>query len=411
MLLLIASAVAGSVFLTMSEPSEIDVGGNWVRVFAGDGGWHVTNAGGGAYNYAWMSDSLEVDRATRTTLTERTNLLDHGLAACPDGTFLHFASATTDPTNPDDTIYSFRYDGSFAPMYSAIVAEADPNGTNMDPPAVCASWIQAVGHMTVMPLDTFVLVHVDDTLTVLGRSVLEEAGEAPGGGLYADDDHLWAVGSLDRHWSGLHVSQYDTNLQLEGVWDVDVAPPGQTAYWYQKVDKVGDCFIVAHMMREDGLMWAAQTGNAYLTAFDADWKLIDQLAITAVAAPKGAFYPWFDRKEDQLVVSYHAEEAGAEFNAAVTVTIDLDLCESTEPVDTGDTGEPDDTGETGVPDDTGDSGDPLDSGDSGDSGDSVDTAPAIGDPPDDCGCNTTAAGAPGLLLPLVALARRRRARA
>ncbi|GDX81995.1 hypothetical protein LBMAG42_38060 [Deltaproteobacteria bacterium] len=402
MLFFVASAFAGPIFLTMSDPVELDVSGSWVRVFAAEGGWHVTHAAAGNFHYAWLPDSLELDRSTRRDLTTRTNLLDHAVSLCPDGTYLHVASATVG--TPDDTIYSFRYDENFQPIYDGIVEEANPNGVDMDPPVVCGSWVQAAGHSEREPWIEMELEFLAEDLTVTGSLELEGPPEAAGSAMYTDDNYLWAVGDSDAYWEVMHVAQYAPDLSLVQQWDVDVAIAGSHAYWYQRMEKVRDTFIVAHMMRTDADSWSTQNGNVYLSAFDADWNLIDQMQITNIAAPIGAFYAWFDRKEDMLLVSYHSDTPSAH-NDVKTVIIDLDACgpEAVEdtgvPVDTGDTG---DTGDTSELVDTSDTGQDVsvDSGDSADTGSPADTGNGDGG---GCGCGLRG-GEAGWTVGLVAVA-------
>lgn len=390
MLLFVARALAGPIFLSMGDPVELDVSGSWVRVFAAEGGWHVSHAAAGNFHYAWLPDSLEVDRATRRELTTRTNLLDHAVALCPDGTYLHLASASVG--TPDDTIYSFRYDENFQPMVDGIVEEANPNGVDMDPPVVCGSWVQAAGSGEREPIVPMKLTFLDDMLAVTGSVVMEGSPEAPGSAMYTDDHYLWSVGTSDVYWETMHVAQYAPDLSLVQQWDVDVATAGSHAYWYQRMEKVRDTFIVAHMMRTDAEAWSTQQGNIYLSAFDANWTLIDQLQITDIDAPVGAFYAWFDRKEDMLLVSYHSDTPYAH-NDVKTVMIDLDACgpEATEDtgvaLDTGDAGDTADTGDTAEPTDTSDTGADV-SVDSGDTGDAADT----GKPGDGGGCGCAAGG-------------------
>ena len=403
MLPLVAAALAGPIFLSMSDPVELPVSGSWVRVFAAEGGWHVTHGVDGNFYYAWLADTLTLDIGTARALTTRTNLLDHAITLCPDGTYLHIASATV--AQADDTIYSFRYNDDFLPMVEGIVEEANPNGVDMDPAVVCGSWVHAAGTGERTPIVAMKLTFLDDTLAVTGSSALEGAPEAAGGSMDADENYLWAVGSADVRQEVMHVAQYAPDLSLVQQWDVDVATEGSHAYWFQRMEKVRDTFIVAHMMRTDDEPWSTQNGNIYLSAFDANWTLIDQLQVTDIEPPAGGFYAWFDRKDDSLLVSYHSLSPYAH-NEVRTVMIDLEACEAQattcekEPEESAETHEAAETGDATVPGDevSVDSGAPGATGGAGTRSDA-----------DGCGGESGGATAGALVVAVGVGGRRRRA--
>ena len=107
--LLVAPAEAGPVFTEASAEVYLDDNGNWPRAYPYNDGWMVFHAGGGDYQLTHAHADLSPDRTDVRALTGRTDLKDHDVRPCPDGTFLHVATADFVPQG-HDSAYSWRYD-------------------------------------------------------------------------------------------------------------------------------------------------------------------------------------------------------------------------------------------------------------------------------------------------------------
>lgn len=399
MWMVFASALAGPVFLSVGAETAIDINGNWPKAFPTAEGFHLLNAAAGAYNHQYSDKDLVVDAGSRRVLTGAyTGLQDHAVARCPDGNYLHVASATL--VSHDDSMYAFTYDADFQPLDDAVVAERTVDKWWNDMPLVCGETFRGTGYYDKAQNDDLVFVRLDEDLRVIEHVPLYGAPFALGSAMLEEDGLLTIVGAPNKDDDGFIVSTYDEDFNLLARREVRVMPSGWYPYWTQGFVRHGDYYIVAHLAQDTRYAWDTQGGDLWLQAFDTAWNLVDQVQLTANTAPIGGLQPSIAVRDGRLFAFYTKSQV----NYAWTV----ELVEVDEPVDTGDTGEPpDDTGEP--PDDTGDPPD-TDTDDPGDDT-GADTGRDTGhlDDEDGCGCaGASGGGGVAVGLALLAVARRRR---
>lgn len=303
MLLFASLALAGPFVLSVSEEKPMGVGGGWARVFLNDDdatAWRFLWSAGGDYAMLPMGADLTVTDMGRTNLTGRTNLVDHGIARCPDGSFLHAASANLDTWN--DSAYAFRLDADLVLTAESTIAERDGSTPHNDLAVVCTGVVDGVAFSGIGTDPLFYPVAEDGT--VGGVRYLEEGPQMMGGVMAWDDerDVLLAI-NFDR--GQLRIARYDADLALVEVRDVPDATEGMLrGYWAQGLMRIGDTWMLAHMARDEADGWAADEGDLWLTFFDADWNVLDRAQITENTPPTGGMRPGIARRGDQLLVTY-----------------------------------------------------------------------------------------------------------
>ncbi|MES2643437.1 MAG: hypothetical protein V4850_28395 [Myxococcota bacterium] len=385
-LLLASGAWAGSLLVDVGPETHIDVdrSGNWGRLFPAETGWDFFFASGGEYQHVPLDDAFVPDLTRLTRLTGRSDLVDHAIARCPDGSWLHIASASA--LSLDDSAWAFRYDADLGMTASSQLFDSEPTQVHRDMPVVCAEGFAATGFFDPDSRVSFRLVELGPDATAVRVVEPDHAPIVTGSSLFSDGVTVGIASFKGDDGDYLHVTEYTTaDLAVEDRHLQDVSIRGQKAYWSQGYTRVGNRHVLAHMVRDEAAGFDAQDGDVWLSVFNLDWRLSEQVQVSHNTPPNGGMQPWLTFRDDTLVVSYTRELE----NYAFVVTIDR--------VEAGlDPGpdEPDDTAE------------PSDTGDTSDSG-TIDTA--VDEDPEPvesaCGCNGAAAW---LLLPL-ALTRRRRA--
>jgi hypothetical protein len=400
LVLLAAGAVAraGPVFGDASAEMLLDLDGNWPRAFPDHerNGFVMFSAGGGDYKLTHGRSDLTTDHFDDRLLTGRKDLKDHDIRPCPDGTWLHVA--TGDVAGDHDSAWSWRYKADFSIQGNATVAEASTDGSNfVDVPAVCGPEFQGFAYAfppTGLPARFVVLgeaAAVDELVD------LHYGPFATGASLVNDRDAtLWILGGYTdagKDGTKFITAQYDTNWEVGTRRVLEVAPEGHEVYWPQTTIRVGNYYIVAHMMRDLASNWTQQEGNLVLSAFEVGtWAMVDQLQLSSNTAPNGGMQPFvvFD-EEDRLVALYSKQLR----NYGFTVELQPEVLEGLEDTAVQDTGG-EDTGNAA--EDSGADTAALDSGaHDGDTG-------ILGE---DCGCGSGGSGvAPAGTVAAFALLRR-----
>lgn len=383
-LLLSTPAFAGSLFVDIGAETHVDVdrSGNWGRLFPAEEGWDFFFASGGEYQHVPLDDAFVPDLSRLTRLTGRTDLVDHAITRCPDGSWLHVASATA--TRLDDSAWAFRYDTDLAVTASAQLFDAEPSQEHRDMPIVCAEGFAATGFFDPDNRVSFRLVELGPDAAAVRVVEPEHAPIVTGSSLFSDGVTVGIASFPGSTGDYLHVSEYtlpDLGLVDRHLQDISVA--GQKAYWSQGYARVGNRHVLAHMVRGESAGFDAQDGDVWLSVFNLDWRLSEQVQVSHNTPPHGGMQPWLTFRDDILVVSYTRELQ----NYVFPVTIDrVEAGLDPRPEEPDDTAEPTDTSDTGA--DT-----------------SVDEDPEPVEPA--CGCNGAGAW---LLVPLVVgpLTRRRR---
>ncbi len=333
------SAHAGSYVLSTGKTVEVGDRGNWARlVHRLDGGYWFFVAGSGDYWVEGLSDDLELEGGRRG-LTGEDTLVDHALTHCPDGSFLHIASANLDSL--DDSAYAFRYDSDLTLVSSGTIAERDPTTAYNDAPALCTGDFDG---SPFQPYDnkTGYFIQIDNTIDVVDQFSFDGL-PAVGGGSLVEEDSGQIV--FIRAWyqdNELLIETYDDpKTYTIGEWKLrdwqstPVVDDGLTVYWPQSTVRIGDVWVVAFMARDDTLTWNTDSGNVYLGFFNRTWELQETYEVTGYKGGQGAMQPFltWDRGTDRLLVAYSV-------NVQPTITelfLDIDamgvtLRENTPPV-------------------------------------------------------------------------------
>ena len=362
-LALLTPLFAQDLVSEVSDEVLLDVGGGWHRSFPADEGWHFLFAAGGDYNHAPMGDDWSWSDQERRGLTGFTTLQDHAITRCPDGTWLHVASATLDSF--DDSAYVFHYDADFQLLAQATLEERVAGRKHNDPLVVCTAELRLAGFTNddLRGGDVFPL---GEDLQVGAPIRLDGAPTLSGASALPDGETLLIFGfNLGTDDTDLIISRYDQDLELVESLRRSVAPDGQRAYWPQGVLRVGDYILLAMMARDDAAGWSGDTGDLWLIVLDGDYNPVESHQISTNTPPSGGMRPALSRRDDTLVLTYDRDVRPRLFSARLDIE------------------------ELGVPED-----------DTGVVGDSS-------TPSKHCGCASAPAPLPAYLLAILALHRRR----
>ncbi len=318
-----APAIAGDIFVGVSDGfhfGDYDAHG-WIRTFPDEQGWFFLHAAGGDYLLNHLDESFQVENPDQdpTLLTGHTDLIDHGIARCPDGGYLHvsFSHATT------DTQYSFRYDADWNLLGEHVLAENDPFVHASDPPVLCSSLLNATGHGYGNG-SAFRMVVLDDNGAKVRTKDLEDPVPSTGSAMMADYDTSTII-IVGFPWGfdyGLAMRRYDTDLELVESRSLHIpVPDDRRPMWSQGFMKVGDHYIVAYVVTTEQGGTSSDTGDIWLSAFDADWEHVETVAVVEEKDDYWAYMrPGLSRKGNALVVSFDHQEGPL----LAVVTLDLE---------------------------------------------------------------------------------------
>lgn len=307
--LLIAGALTlspaqAATFGTPGPEIPVGRGGNWSRIHpAGEGNWWFFQAAGGDYWVSPLGPDLVYDDAVRSPLTGRTNLQDHGIARCPDGTFLHLASGTTDA--PNDSLWAWRHSADLTPGSEVIIELAAPERAHNDPVALCGSTLRGAGitEMGMPPRGAFF--------------DLGDSGElSPSGPTYPGIESFMGSAMIPLSAGGflaVFVSG-PGNPELSFQYlSADLSPEGgvitrrvtdRYAFWPQGLLQLDeDLFAVAHMERAEQ---GGADGNVFVHLLDGDLNILETLQITD-EEPGISAQPFLAAQGNTLLVTYTKE--------------------------------------------------------------------------------------------------------
>jgi hypothetical protein len=300
-------AWAGSLIVSIGPETLIDVdrSGNWGRVYPAEDGvsWDLFIASGGDYLRYPMDADFVPDLTRGQALTGRTDLVDHSITRCPDGSWLHVSSSTT--LLPDDTAWAFRYDADFTRTAEVQLYAAEPTQVHRDMPLLCTETFAATGFFDPENRLPFRLVELDDAAQPV-RVDEPDFGAVATGSVLMDLDGALGIASFPGvEVDYLHVSEFSLpGLDLIDRHLQDVSPPGEKAYWSQGFARVGDRYVLAYMSRDETAGFASHDGNVWLGVFNLDWRLIERVPITTNVAPLGGMQPWITFRDDTIVLTY-----------------------------------------------------------------------------------------------------------
>ena len=141
MLLLICFAFAFAntpFFHAISEEIDLNMGGTWTIPIYTDQGWLLMMGQQGDLLGAPLdTEDGTVDMTNVFYLSNMGTLSDHSLRKCPDGSFLHVASETSQSSN-----FIFRYTSDFQLIASGELQQSIPAHSANDVPAICGETFQ-----------------------------------------------------------------------------------------------------------------------------------------------------------------------------------------------------------------------------------------------------------------------------
>ncbi len=312
--LLGGNALAQTHVLDASDPVAVGSAGNFGRIFDRDaGGYWLLTAANGDYQLQALDDEFKPAGGFRG-LTGRDDLVDHTFLRCPDGGYLHVASANLE--SYDDSAWVYRYDDDFELVATAVINEADPDYAHNDPPAICADGLVGVA---VQPRDNGAgpFYRFDAELDL--QEVLTFASMPAVGGssmLMQPDGRLaWVrahptTGSLEVEvYADPREGQDDGQLERLDKLEVQISDmfgDDMLAYWPQGAAVVDDHYVVVHLGHDRDETWVSDTGNVFVQIFDADWQWVDGMQVTDFEVGIGAGQPFvhWSPGSDRLQVLY-----------------------------------------------------------------------------------------------------------
>jgi hypothetical protein len=341
---------AGPYVIDVAEPKILPIGGGWAHAVRAEDGWHFFFAAGGEYWRLPMSEDFEVRDYERIGLTGRDDLIDHSLQNCPDGTYLHLATA-----NPDfsgEYPVSFTYDEEFNLVSGTTLGEVTPDRIYHDLPAACeegGSWTAFL-----VEFGTNELVELNALGEPVASFLIEDVMPPLGGTLIEDltSGELLLISGVSTN--SITVTAFGDDLAPRVVAQRNVVPNGEKVYFTQAALRLKNHIIVAFMVQPENDPYVADSGNLGLVIFDKHWNIVENLILSDNPVPWGGQRPSLARKKDTLLVLYdrQASRDGPVQPELFVLTLDLDAFEADSQTGS-DSGAPADTGaEPDSPQDT-----------------------------------------------------------
>jgi hypothetical protein len=387
----IAAAQAAPQLASVGERVDLDLPGRHARPFLdAEGQWWLGFGRSGSFHAVPLDPDGAVEREAQRTLVRLDDGVDHGLAACPDGGWLHVASRHG--AERDDSAIATRLDADGAQRAQrAVVTNSTTLATN-DMAVVCGEGLEAVGFaqrgVKGEGGDEGDWLFLLDDAFFSGAPPeqvdLSESTRITGNALdWSPDPGRLLVFGMERD-IGLRVAEFGPELGFVTHHDAPAMPPAPAVgWWSQGVARYDDHVLVVHMMGDPTTPWNLDTGDVGLAVLDSDLKVVSHHQLTQVPPPDGAMRPSIAVQGDRAVVTF---DVGGDIQM-VTVTL--------EPSTAADGGEGGD-GASGHDDPSPDAS-------------GADTAIASrGDASSACSCDTGALGAAVWCLPVLAWRRRRR---
>jgi hypothetical protein len=356
---LAAPASAGDFVLEIGEEVHLEgIGGGWSRAFpVGDGSWHYLFGGGGDFRHMPLSANMDFDASSAIFLTGRSDLIDHAITRCPDGTYLHVASGQVNA--PDDSAWAFRYDEDWQLMVEAGVDVANPGLHHNDPPVLCSSALDATVFQPPDDAEAEFIVLDGDLNPIESELTTSAMPPVPGSSLYFEEEfdtiirvtapELVTSNSDPRNKLIVFEIDWEQEGSYEVRTDVDLSDAGifedWHAYWPQGLVRIGEFTFVSHMARPVEGGFNQDEGNVFLQVLDGDFNLIESHQLTFDEGPEANQRPSLALQEEFLLVTYDKRIANQLNNFVLSVRLDLEAIE--EGTSETDTGEDTDTGSVG----------------------------------------------------------------
>lgn len=311
---LIGMALANPFVVEVGPSTELRSAGAWVRVFPTEDAWIATLGTNNSFYVADLNktgDGLgDWEMGPKRQVTELTGLIDHAIKRCPDGSYLHAASAMppelqdqSGQGEPTDFLYLSRFDEEFNIIKQTEFRDGMGTHAHNDPNLICSDVAKGV----LLSIQGFEFAteffSLDANLQVDAVVSLQDYPRGNGGGVLYDvqEDVIVQLGMA--HNRPLTVNTYDSSWSLLNSTEVDLVDAPLRAYWPQGLIKVGDYYVVAHMGKDDAWQ-GSDKGDVFLSVLNRSFALVHQERITALEDGEAAMRPWVARKGDQLLVSF-----------------------------------------------------------------------------------------------------------
>lgn len=299
-------ASADDYITSVGDRIDLELSGNWTRVFGnGDGTWTLFITGGGNYHYIPMDADFNL-LSSRNRLTDSDiRLVDHQIARCPNGDWFHVASAQVN--TPDDTAYAFRYDSDFNMKCSLELGYADEVLRYNDAPILCTYWYGGTASGTTVGLDQTPFYLIDDTCEIRGEIPHPTQPPATGGSVVWDED-AWQIHQVRATGNDQFLSwqTFDPYMDPNGTPDTKqfYLPPFYMTAWPQSMIKVGDYFVLAHLGMAPDINYGADNGDIWINVLDSNFESVQSVQLTEFGNNAGANRPWIDQQDDTIVVVF-----------------------------------------------------------------------------------------------------------
>ncbi len=321
--LLAAPAQAGEYLVGLDETVEVGSGGNWARMFDRDeGGFWFLSAGGGEYYAQELTEAYEL-AGDRIELTGETFLIDHAFTRCPDGSWLHVASANLDDF--DDSAYIFRYDSDFTLLGTETIAERDSTHSYNDAPVICTgdfdgSPFQPHGEKGDTEL-VGPFYWYDDDLSLVATLDFPGYPAIGGSSLLQEPDGTIAWIRAYSLTDAIEIQRFEdpstavgTPTELEHIETIevllgDLVEGIGVTYWPQGAIAIGDYYAVAHLGHSPDVEWISDSGNVFVQIFDSDWEWVEAIQVTEYESGSAAGQPFLHWTEgsETLQVLYSVD--------------------------------------------------------------------------------------------------------
>lgn len=301
-----AAHAEGEFITAVGERIDLDLSGNWTRVYPdGDGAWVLFITGGGNYHYIPMNADYELQGSRRRLTDADIRLVDHQIAACPDGTWFHVASAEVN--EPDDTAYVFRYDADFNMTCSLELAYGDPVLRFNDAPILCTPWYGATPAHTDTGLGQTPIFLIEPDCSINRTQNHPTTPPIPGSSLVHDREagELWGVRATGGD-QFLQWMPFTLLLDVAGLPESEqfYLPPFFMTAFPQAMIQVGDYHVLAHLGMDPDINYGADNGDIWIQVIDRDHQSVQSVRLTEFGNNEGANRPWLSWQDDKIVVVY-----------------------------------------------------------------------------------------------------------
>ena len=295
-------ALAEDFILQVSEEIDLELGGTWAIPIHDGYRWWM---GMGQASDLWVAPLYDanwyVEMPLTKNLSNRGDLFDHSIRRCPDGSYLHVATAQLQGQEAVPN-YIFRYDENFDMFSSNTFAQGTPAHANNDIPAICGEYFQGFAIAQAQGRQDF-FVETDGECNTIEAIELPDAPRMTGAGLWEENGQLITVG-MDPG-PDLTVSVYDTDFVLQNRYSIAPFAENIIHYWPSRIVKLGYYYIIATMGRDPSVQFPLDTGDMYLVVVDENFQTKQWVQISENDPNvTGGMRPWFDIHDDQLLLGY-----------------------------------------------------------------------------------------------------------